>query len=172
MRKILVLAISLLSTYSFADEQTPRFGVTLKYSDGKACATFRGNELNPGQAILYAAFDPPRWIKGKITKKRTERCETRDVVEGVAYEVQMEPNKDLFFNLGIAVVETEAKTAVQGGRPILLSSINAQPIVIHKCTSYEGLHLSAWQGQRRIWHEYYYLGYDVDPTCSKDEAEE
>ncbi|MCI0689673.1 MAG: hypothetical protein L0Y54_20920 [Sporichthyaceae bacterium] len=37
------------------------------------------------------------------------------------------------------------------------------------CTSSEGLHLTAWSGtplqSTRIWHRYYYLGYDVEPSC-------
>ena len=37
------------------------------------------------------------------------------------------------------------------------------------CTSHEGLHLTVWAGEppksQRLWHEYFYLGYDVEPTC-------
>ena len=37
----------------------------------------------------------------------------------------------------------------------------------------EGLHATAWAGQPlaspRRWHAYYYLGYDVDPTCNESE---
>jgi hypothetical protein len=37
------------------------------------------------------------------------------------------------------------------------------------CTSGEGLHLTAWDGKpltgKRVWHRYYYLGYDTDPSC-------
>lgn len=37
------------------------------------------------------------------------------------------------------------------------------------CTSGEGLHFEAWLGApitgRRVWNRYYYLGYDVEPSC-------
>lgn len=33
------------------------------------------------------------------------------------------------------------------------------------CTSTEGLHLTAWSGGKRVWHSYFLLGYDVEPTC-------
>jgi hypothetical protein len=43
------------------------------------------------------------------------------------------------------------------------------------CTSGEGLHLTAWVGPpitgRRVWHRYYYLGYDVDPNCVQQDYE-
>lgn len=37
------------------------------------------------------------------------------------------------------------------------------------CASGEGLHLTAWDGKpltgKRVWHCYYYLGYDMIPSC-------
>jgi hypothetical protein len=39
------------------------------------------------------------------------------------------------------------------------------------CTSNEGQHLSIWSGKalqgKRRWHFYYYLGYDVVPSCHR-----
>ena len=39
------------------------------------------------------------------------------------------------------------------------------------CTSMEGNHLTVWSGRplrgKKRWHSYYYLGYDVVPTCKK-----
>jgi len=39
------------------------------------------------------------------------------------------------------------------------------------CTSYEGLHLSLWGGpplqSARLWHRYFALGYDVEPSCTE-----
>jgi len=50
---------------------------------------------------------------------------------------------------------------------------NAQ---VRSCTSHEGLHLTVWSGtpleSRRLWHEYYYLGYDVEPSCGEGEMRE
>ena len=173
MCKILVLAISLLSTYSFAGEQTPRFGVTLKTSSERACATFQGPELKVGQDILVATFDPPQWINGKITEIRSARCETPDDLSGVGYEVQLKQIENRNEpELGIAVVMTPAKKTVKSRRPVLFINVNEEPIIFHECASHEGVHLSAWQGKRRIWHEYYYLRYDVDPTCTEEEFEE
>ncbi|NIR42566.1 MAG: hypothetical protein GWN99_01570 [Gemmatimonadetes bacterium] len=42
------------------------------------------------------------------------------------------------------------------------------------CASSEGLHLTVWSGigmtGRRLWHRYFYLGYDVEPDCSEAEV--
>ena len=40
---------------------------------------------------------------------------------------------------------------------------------VRSCTSSEGLHLTVWSGvplkTRRLWHAYWYLGYDVEQNC-------
>jgi len=42
------------------------------------------------------------------------------------------------------------------------------------CTSAEGVHFTVWAGEwfegRRLWHDYYYLGYDMSPTCTESET--
>jgi hypothetical protein len=54
--------------------------------------------------------------------------------------------------------------AIDRGRP---------PVRFGVCAGTEGLHATAWAGapllSPRVWHAYYYLGYDVDPTCSEAE---
>ena len=59
--------------------------------------------------------------------------------------------------------------AFQGARP--------PNVRVHECLSSEGVHYTVWEGEplqsRRLWHEYYYLGYDVDSTCKqRSEVEE
>ena len=48
--------------------------------------------------------------------------------------------------------------------------------VFRSCTSNEGLHLTAWTGKaltgRRVWHQYFALGYDVEPSCVPADYEE
>jgi len=43
------------------------------------------------------------------------------------------------------------------------------------CTSGEGVHLTIWADQPleglRKWHDYYYLGYDVDADCTASETQ-
>jgi len=40
-----------------------------------------------------------------------------------------------------------------------------------QCAGSESLHLTAWMDGRRIWHGYYYLGYDVEPDCRPEEVD-
>jgi hypothetical protein len=49
-------------------------------------------------------------------------------------------------------------------------------ITFYACTSSEGLHFIVWSGtpprENRLWHRYYYLGYDVEPSCPDRDFEE
>ena len=42
------------------------------------------------------------------------------------------------------------------------------------CPSTEGLHLTVWSGRplrgKRLWHSYFYLGFDVESTCTDIET--
>ena len=52
---------------------------------------------------------------------------------------------------------------------------DARSVTFRSCTSREGVHLTAWAGKplggRRVWHDYYYLGYDVAPDCSRRDTQ-
>jgi hypothetical protein len=69
-------------------------------------------------------------------------------------------------NLGIAV----PRRAVLSGEPPRTDvDRNGDPDTYRSCTSSEGVHLTVWSGEalrsRRLWHYYYYLGYDTEPNC-------
>lgn len=62
-----------------------------------------------------------------------------------------------------------------GSGAIVVRLSDAHPEVqIRSCTSNEGLHLTVWSGaqltSQRLWHQYYYLGYDVEPSCDDREV--
>jgi hypothetical protein len=171
MLKTLFFAAYLFTTCSiFAGEQVPRFGITVLSSREPACATFQGQELNPGQRVIVAAFNSSRWFDGRVIKKSAERCKTFDALEGIAYEVHLETTDTSLFGTGVAIVADTTKKIIKGRRPVFFLRGNEQAIVMHKCTSSETVHYSAWQGRHRIWYDYNPLGYDAEPTCTKEEA--
>jgi hypothetical protein len=52
---------------------------------------------------------------------------------------------------------------------------DGQDEFFRSCASAEGIHFTVWSGKplngKLRWHEYYYLGYDVSPTCAPQEAQ-
>ena len=53
---------------------------------------------------------------------------------------------------------------------------DGRPEYFRSCTSAEGVHFTAWKGAplkgQLRWHQYFYLGYDTEPTCTAAETEE
>jgi hypothetical protein len=75
--------------------------------------------------------------------------------------------------LGVAVLDT----MVSPLQPIRTDvDRNLAPDTYRACTSSEGVHLTVWSGEAlrtdRLWHYYYYLGYDVEPNCVEAEYAE
>ena len=77
--------------------------------------------------------------------------------------------------LGVAVPGRPAVRVV-GGEIRLRLSDGIQEARIRSCTSSEGVHLTVWSGvplrTRRLWHAYWYLGYDVEPDCRPADYQE
>jgi hypothetical protein len=44
-------------------------------------------------------------------------------------------------------------------------------MTFRQCSGSESLHLTAWLAGRRVWHGYYFLGYNVDPDCRHEETD-
>ena len=51
--------------------------------------------------------------------------------------------------------------------------VGSNEFSFRSCTSMEGIHFTIWSGEaltgKRLWHAYYYLGYDTEPTCKEAE---
>lgn len=169
MRKLLLFSSFLISMGALAGESTPRFGIATPSTMEQHCATLEGDELKPGQEIYFANIDPPLWISGRVIAKRAKHCGVHEWenVTGTAYDVQLkQPNPNGFMQLWVAVVIDKGEMSIKDNLPVVLDE--NRPVVLRECTSREGVHLSAWREKVRLWHDYYYLGYDVEPSCSEE----
>lgn len=74
--------------------------------------------------------------------------------------------------IGVAVL-SKSSVSLVNDEVVLNSAMFKEGIYFRSCASGEGLHFSSWLGQplsgERIWHLYYYLGYDVEPDCHEND---
>ena len=153
----------------FAQEQSLRFGITEVFGS-PACAVFAGVELQPGQPLFFIALDPQRWVSGRIIQKRTQACREESILEGIAYDVQLDLPEDEFLGLGVSVAGPESIAITgEGEQMSLVSSAGGEAITFRRCSSNEGLHFFASRDQARFWHEYYYVPYDLEPNCTEND---
>ncbi len=137
---------------------------------------------------LYAAPEPV--LRGVIESPATADS-SRSIVALHAHEpfdppatacdwLAMSLLEGSFYWLGMDTPESQDGVwiAFAGDRPT--GRTDAGEVTVHlddlrpdararTCTSSEGVHLTVWSGtpleSERLWRKYYYLGYDVEPTC-------
>jgi hypothetical protein len=77
---------------------------------------------------------------------------------------------DVAFGFGLA----DVAPMVASGTTLDLDG-NGTPEGFRTCASGEGLHLTVWYGEplatARLWHGYFYLGYDTEADCAPQDYE-
>jgi hypothetical protein len=91
------------------------------------------------------------------------------------YAVTPTPASSVLPSLAVAIIgrfEVERR----GSEVFIQAGKTVNPIRVRSCASSEGLHFTLWAGEplkgKRLWHLYYYLGYDVEPTCRPADYQE
>lgn len=149
-----------------------QFGVAEIQPPVSACVTLPVDDLPSGASVFVVLFtQPPRVLPGRIALKRNEPCPGRADAPGTSYTVPLESAAPVEHELGIAVTGSERGPSIEQGTAVLKLD-GGRGVSFHRCASTEGLHLSVRREGRTIWHRYYYLGYDVEPTCSEREGRE
>ncbi len=154
-------------------------GVFAANSHGKFCLSIANGALKLGQEIVLiwvpveGERHKPEVRRGKIAAKLAAPCDQANQLVGES-SYQLEAGKldkaRIYFALagrvdGMRVAGAEVKTRFAN-----------RDLVFRSCTSTEGFHFSIWSGtklkEQEIWRRYFYLGYDVEPTCAERDFEE
>ena len=151
---------------------SPRMGVASLRPDEPACVTVRGQPLRPGDRCWIILFSPPRIVDGAIRERATGPCDSTASLEGGVYKVQLRFSLGPEQELGIAVFAPGGRAEYLEGEFVINTPDAKTPLSFRSCASSEGIHLTAWRGNRRTWHEYVYLGFDLESNCTEEEAGE
>ena len=151
-----------------------RFGIAVLSGDG-ACVALQGGPVERGTDLTLVVPETPQTLfRARIRGPRTS-CEglERANATGPYYELEGLP-ADANSPLAIAILGS-TQAALAGGVATVALAGTEEPVTVRSCTSHEGLHLTAWAGEpldgRRLWHAYWYLGYDVEASCTVNEME-
>jgi len=142
--------------------------------DQQFCLSIKNGKLKPGQEVTLVWL-PITDIRqtaeirfAAVRKVLAVQCDSVNSVQGdAAYDLNA--GKLESAKIYIAIVGKHA--ALQRVRGRVEGKLDSRgSVTFQACSSMEGLHFSAWTGgvlnEKKIWHRYYYLGYDVEPTCS------
>jgi hypothetical protein len=164
------------------------------------CVGFEDVELIAGEPVTLvwpdSAESAPAAVLTRVESARHGRCaqylvDTTDLEGadlGIVYELTLASAND---SLKVAEVRGTPAIAVRGeshwtrgptGFPRADLDDDENPEQARLCTSSEGVHLTLWTladsatadqpAERRRWHGYQSLGYDVEPSCTERETDE
>ncbi len=148
-------------------------GLVASTQSGQFCLSIKNGNLKSGQelTLLWIPIadlkQAPEIRSTTVLKLLMNPCDPINSVEGdAAYLVnagKLDTEK-----IYTAVVGKRTNFRIIPGAGELKMDLPAS-VTIRSCSSMEGLHFTGWTGGalkgKKVWHRYYYLGYDVEPTC-------
>lgn len=167
----MVRLATILLALIVASEQAapPRAGVMVTTA-GRGVLAMGGPTLAKGTIITLVTIDNPQQVSLAVIADRLTDSEilAKHDVPAPYYSVTAEPASNALPSFAVALIG-RFEVERLGSAVALRAGKTVNQIRVRGCASSEGLHLTLWSGEplkgTRLWHTYYYLGYDVEPTC-------
>ena len=167
---IIILAAVLMG--SAPAKAAPRIGSVRMGPDTSACVTFRAEDVRIGNRLLIVLFSPPRIVDGVVQRVNKGSCNRIMELPGTAYQVALRHPIGEEGELGIAVLDATARAEYADGEFVVYTKGASSPLAFRSCASHEGIHLWTLRASRETWREYWYVGFDLEPTCPDVETKE
>ena len=158
-----------------------QLGVVDATAEGRLCLSISNPNLSEGTSVSFVLpYKPQRAVKAIIDQKVDRGCSKNPDTDpnNSFYWLKLVGKKGTF---DLSVPQPPAIGFVGSAAPVLVkrgiarADLNGDGTLefFRICTSNEGNHLTVWSGEplqgKKRWHSYYYLGYDVEPTCKKSD---
>lgn len=191
MRKAFLATVIVLTLAALANAQKNRFnfesqiGVADINPQKELCLTILNSNISTGSRIALIATDKPQSLaEARVQKRLPRSCSPNpDVPQGASfYLLKLTKGGSGFLDdsavmpPSIAVFRPSNPIRIAGRIVSVDLNGDGRREYFRQCTSNEGVHLTVWSGKplvgKRVWHWYYYLGYDVEPSCKKKDYQE
>jgi hypothetical protein len=142
------------------------------------CVAIANDSLARGAAVVVVITDEPQRVqRARLGERTVDSSVCPALLDGRAainatsgnafYRLEGEaPGPG---DIGIALVDPPIAPTMSGGLVRLVLDPKAGAQVFSSCATSEGIRYAVWSGQANTgeprWSGYYYLGYDVTPTC-------
>ncbi len=164
--RILIFVLSAYTFSCFAEGQY--FGLASSKA-GTICASFGENAPPVGSPITVVDVGASQlYFEAKIGEE-VEHCDLleRGQIVGPYYAVVTNWKSEAPF-VGISVYGVH-EVFSKNGIVYLDLPDTEERVYFRICTSSEALHYASWLGQplsgKQLWRQYFYLDYDVEPSC-------
>lgn len=185
LRRLLLsfFAIAVISVYEVVtvhgqfNIQT-QIGVAEVNNKGDGCLTIMNASLQGNDVLNLVYLETPQsFITTEIVKKLPQHCSIKiEIPNASFYSFRVNKTIEKVIGPAIAVTGFNGSFKVEKGEVRADLTGDGSLGSFRECASNEGLHLTVWAGEplkgKRLWHEYYYLGYDVEPNCFERDYEQ
>lgn len=128
------------------------------------------------EVVVVGPYKPQKIARAAIVEKVSGNCSQGGFNDegGACYKLRAVSGRIDESAIALGIAKTSSPFAARGGS--VSADLDNDRVAEHfrVCTSREGLHLTVWSGMplkgKRQWHRYFYLGYDVEPNCTEDDA--
>ena len=144
-------------------------GLALTGGRGDACVAM---SATPGSVVtLVSTGSPQTTVTATVEESSTSCGLTERTGAGPYFRLRPRAPVPEWLTVWVAFKGDLASKATRGGRVGVGLSAAYPAVQVHDCLSSEGVHYTVWAGEpltsQRLWHKYYYLGYDVEPSCKE-----
>jgi hypothetical protein len=154
-------------------------GLAVVDDKGAACLAINNKGIAPGTSLTLVRLDEePTIYPATIGKQLPSPCQSalQADVAGIYYRLHVLSNLQLKPGPYFAVLSPASQFKIRGKEVVAALDGIPELVSFRVCTSNEGLHFTLWQGKplvgKRVWHRYFYLGYDVEPSCKRLDTKE
>jgi hypothetical protein len=153
-------------------------GVATSSRDGALCLSMPAPALVPGTTVTLIQAAPQPSVLVATISGSAPSCErlAQALIPGPYYLAQGTPNAVDSGTVWVALSGRLGTRKLNSGAIVVRLSSSYPAAQVRSCTSHEGVHLTVWAGtplrSQRLWHRYYYLGYDVEPSCDDRDVRE
>lgn len=168
--KLSLLGLLIGSFSSHASQE--KFGIVSLQND-VLCTSFGEKPPSIGSSITVVETQSPQYFfQGKLSEGN-EICKALEKADVVGpYFTVTTVRKISGPFIGVAVSGTNFLSVINNDVVLALAASRGL-VYFRSCTSNEGMYFSLWLGQplkgQKLWLSYYYLGYDLDPSCEEND---
>ncbi len=136
---------------------------------GRSVLAMIGSPLVAGARLTLVTPDTPQAVlKARVVRPLSTEPDMSVRTPGPYYEVVSAEDGRTLPDVAVAMIGDPPVKRVAGAVSLQLDK-TLQDVRVRVCRSMEGLHLTLWSGEPlktpRVWHLYYYVGYDLQQTC-------
>jgi hypothetical protein len=184
MKILAVLIVVIMSVFLAYTQQSnfdyhSRIGIVERKEDKIYCISIPNNDVAKDETVnLIFTRKPQSTTKAVVVEKLSASCSRTYRSEGGFSFYSLKLGDEVVTRLtktedmrgvGIAIIGLSKPIIIKKGTASVDIDGDGSKEYFRQCAGIEGIQFSVWKGiplkGKRVWSQYFYLGYDVEPNC-------